>query len=120
MNIEINSEEEICKLLSFVRVLAKGTFKFDLERMDNILEALSNLAKNNNLQITIINPSDEQVIAFTSAGIIAGAALGYAVASIPGIIPGAIFGGTVGFSLAHVHIRMTLPSTGTYGFMEII
>lgn len=115
MSVKITNENEIGKLLAFLRVVAKGKFEVDLALVQQIMEALKQFAKTNNFSVEIVTPSDERVAAFTGGGAVAGAALGFVLAEIPGAIVGAVVGGVLGFSLAHVKIRMALPPTGSAG-----
>ena len=112
MSFQINTIDEIGKLLPFVRARAKGNFEIGPELIDVAIESLRRFAKENNIIIEIVAPDDERLLMFCGGGILAGAALGYVGASIPGLILGAVAGGLAGFSLAHVRVRMRLPAAG--------
>lgn len=115
MHIKINTQNEISKLMAYIRAVAKGKFEVDPALIRLIMEELRQFAKANNLSIEIVSPSDERVAVFTGSGVMAGAALGFVLAEIPGAVVGAVVGGVLGFSLAHVKIRMSLPPTGSAG-----
>lgn len=115
MNFKITNENEIGKLLAYLRVVARGKFEVDPVLVQQVMEALKAFAKANNMSVEIVTPSDERVAVFTGSGVMAGAALGFVLAEIPGAILGAVVGGVMGFSLAHVKIRMALPPTGSAG-----
>lgn len=119
MNFKITNESEIGKLLAYLRVVSKGKFDVDPILVQQVMEALKQFARANNMQVEIVTPSDERVAMFTGSGVMAGAALGFVLAEIPGAIVGAVVGGAVGFSLAHVKIRMSLPPSGSAGLVVL-
>lgn len=113
MDIKIESGNDISKLLAFIRAAAGGKFAIDPTLMSEVIEALRQFAKANNLRVEIVSPSDERMAIFTGGGVMAGAGLGFMLAKFPGAIVGAMVGGAMGYSLAHVRVRMYPPLAGS-------
>ncbi|PNQ95024.1 hypothetical protein C1S70_31105 (plasmid) [Azospirillum argentinense] len=113
MSIQIGIQNEIVKLLAFVRAQGKAKFAVTPELVEACYDALRRFARDNNLDIEIIAPSQTRVAFFTGGGTFAGAALGYMAAAVPGAIVGAGAGAIVGYASAHVTIRMHPPGPGS-------
>jgi hypothetical protein len=113
MSFQINTADEISKLLSFLRVRSTANYEIRPELVEACFKALREFAKENNIRISIVTPSDERVVLFSSGGMLAGAAIGYLLGAVPGAIVGAVSGGLAGFALAHVTICIHLPIEGS-------
>lgn len=109
MNMPVNSESQIEKLLAFLRVASKGKFEISPELVAACLERVYHWARDNNLSVEVVDPSGTRVAFFSAGGAIVGATLGYVVASLPGAVVGAVGGGLVGYMAAHAIIKMYPP-----------
>lgn len=110
--ININSVKDFSKLKAFLNVKSKGDFEFPYELAEEIIKYLAQFAKDNNISLELVDPSDERIVAFTAGGAMAGAAIGALIAQFPGAIIGSVVGGVIGYHAAHYKIRIDLSKPG--------
>lgn len=119
MQFNIEDAKDIAKLLGTVRLMAKGEFKIAKELLDEVLTRLYRVARERGIAIKIVAPSGERIIEFTAYGIVAGAALGYYIANLPGALFGAVLGGAAGNFAAHMTLVMDRPGDSDHISIKI-
>ncbi len=108
--IEIKNERDIVKFIAFLSGRARADFRVASELGAILLERVREFAEQNQLNIEVITPSGEVILAYTAGGAVIGGAAGYLVGGLPGALVGTVTGAALGYSVAH--LRFTWEESG--------
>lgn len=119
MTFDINSINDISKLLAFIRVAAKAKFKVPKELVDEAIQRCHAFARKHGIRIEFTGASVEQMLKYAQVGAIVGAAAGLVLGGV-GVLQGAALGAAAGAALAHVRITVTFGDNADGAVFSII
>lgn len=114
MSIQITSLTQIGKLLAALRLRSGLDIMIAKDLLSDVIRAVDAFAKSNNIQVSIVSPAGERLVAFTSGGASIGATIGFCVGNLPGAAVGAVAGAAAGYALAHVELKVTPNGDDAY------
>jgi uncharacterized membrane protein len=103
MKIVVDREESLDKVLAFLRGRARGTFVINTQLMSDLLQKLSEYAKEKSVNIRLVfrdGPNLYEVL-ITASGAFIGACLGFILLGVPGIVIGSAIGAVAAYRVAH-------------------
>ena len=104
MAFEIDSIDNISKLLAFIRVGAKADFKVQAALVGEAILRCHAFAKQQGIRIEISSASFGKMLEAATVGAVLGATVGMMVGGPIATIKGAAFGACVGAALANVRL----------------
>lgn len=110
MAVMINDDDDISKLLAFLRARSPAEFHVAIDIAEKLICSIRDYAICNNIRVELCTPDKEKIIVFSAAGAFAGAGIGFLMGSFPGMAIGFGVGCLSGYAGAHVRLVMHPPT----------